>query len=112
MTVWAFSDTAIDGAHFQSTNMTQVMPYLTDRLDFQINITAGSYLPDQIRKGATDDVVVGLQITMINPLHGYGTISGSQSILTIKAVCQAISHLCIAAWDTNRVVYYRLDELP
>ena len=112
VTVWGFSDTAIDGAHFQAANVTRSMPYSVDRLDFQFNITAGSYLPEQLRKGASDDVTVGLEITMVDPLHGNADISGSHSLLNIRAVCQVISHVCIAAWDTSRVVYYRLDELP
>ena len=112
VTVWALSDTAIDGAHFQATNITQTMSYLTHRLNFQINITAGGYLPNRLRKGASDDVSVRLEITSVTPLHGHATISGQHSLLTIKAVCQVVSHVCVAAWDTTRLVYYRLDELP
>ena len=112
VTVWAFGDTALDGAHFEAVNITQTMPYMTHRVNFQINIMAGSYLPERLRKGETDDVSAGLEITMVTPLHGYATISGQQSKLTIRAICQAISHVCIAAWDTTHLVYYRLDELP
>ena len=112
VTVWAFSETAIDGAHFQAANITQTMPYLTHRLDFQINITAGSYLPNRLRKGENDDVAIGLKITRVSPMHGQAAISGQLSQLTIRAVCQAISHVCVAAWDTTTLVYYRLDELP
>lgn len=112
ITVWAYGETAIDGAHFQATNITQTMPHSTHKLDFQISITAGSYLPDQLRKGKSDDVIVGLEITRVTPLHGHASISGQYSMLTIKAVCQVVSHVCIAAWDTNRLVYHRLDELP
>ena len=112
ITVWAFSYTAIDDAHFQATNITQTMPYSTHRLNFQISITAGSYLPDKLRKGASDDVSIGLEITAVTPLHGRATIFRQQSLLTIKAVCQVVSHVCVAAWDMTRLVYYRLDELP
>ena len=112
ITVWAYSDTAIDGEHFEAVNITHTMPYLSQRVDFQIRIMADDYLPDRLRKGASDDVSVGLEITAVSPLYGYANVTGQQSILTIKAVCEVVSHVCIAAWDTTRVVYYRMDELP
>ena len=112
ITVWAYGDTAVEGGHFVPTNITQTMPYPTNSIVFQITITAENYLPQNIRKGATDDVSVSLEITSAVPLHGEASISGQRSALIIKAVCQAITHECIAAWDTTRVVYYRLDELP
>ena len=112
ITVWAYGDTAVEGSHFLPTNSTQTMHYPTNRIVFQVTITAESYLPDNIRKGASDDVTVSLEITSAVPLHGEAGVSGQKSVLVIRAVCQAITHECIAAWDTTRVVYYRLDELP
>ena len=112
VTVWAFSGTAKDGLHFNSINITQNMPYLTNIVDFHIQITAGSYMPERLRRGADDDVSVGLLITMVTPLYGNATVAGNSSILTIKAICQVVSHLCIADWNTDQLVYYRLDELP
>ena len=109
VTVWAFSGTAKDGLHFNSINITQHMPFLTDKGDFQIQI---SYMPERLRRGADDDVSVGLLITMVTPLYGNATGAGNSSILTIKAICQVVSHLCIADWNTDQLVYYRLDELP
>ena len=43
------------------------------------------------------------------------SIGLSRATLTIKAVCQTVTHLCIVDWDTvndDEVKYYRLDELP
>ena len=112
VTMWAFGNTAVEGGHFLPSNSTQNMPYLTNKLIFQVTITAESYLPDNLRRGATDDVAVSLQITEVLPLHGHANISGQESSLIIRAVCQVITHECVAAWDLLRVVYYRLDELP
>ena len=112
VTLWAFSGTAKDGLHFNSVNITQDMPYLTNKVYFQIQITAGSYMPERLRRGADDDISVGLLITMVTPVYGNATIAGNSSILTIKAICQVVSHLCIADWNTDQLIYYRLDELP
>ena len=112
--VIAYNGSAIDGLHFTATNQSILFPYDVNQVNFTIEIKAGSYLPESIRKGETDDVFVNLMITTVEPLHGTATIGLQQATLTIKAICQTITHLCIAEWDAvnNDIKYYRLDELP
>ena len=112
--VIAYNGSAMDGSHFLATNQSILFPYDVDQVNFTIEIKAGSYLPESIRKGETDDVFVNLMITSVEPLHGTATIGLSKAILTIKAVCQTITHVCIAEWDTvnDDIKFYRLDKLP
>ena len=53
-------------------------------------------------------------IASVEPLHGTASVGLRRATLTIKAVCQTVTHLCIADWDTvnDEIKYYRLDELP
>ena len=114
VTVWAYNGSASSGAHFEASNQTLPMPYLTNELSFPVNIMAGSYLPSRIRKGQSDDVSINVLITSVEPLRGDAAVSMDTAVLTIKAVCQAVTHVCWGVWDTdlNTVIYYRLEELP
>ena len=114
VSILAYDGSAVSGAHFDATNQTQNMAYRENSVVFQIRITAASYLPDQLRKGVEDDVAVNLAITEVLPLHGSAVVERRNATLTIKAVCQVVSNVCIADWNVllNQVVYYRLDELP
>ncbi|XP_065887295.1 uncharacterized protein [Dysidea avara] len=112
--VTAYDGSARSGAHFEATNDSIEFPYDVNQTTFTIKITAASYLPNEIRKGETDDVVINLLITTVEPMHGNASIGLKEATLTIKAICETITHVCIADWDTgdNSVKYYRLDELP
>ena len=114
VSIMAYDGSAVSGAHFDATNQTRYMAYRENSINFQIRITAASYLPDQLRKGVEDDVSINLSITDVVSLHGSAVVERREAILTIKAVCQVVSHVCIADWNIllNQVVYYRLDELP
>ena len=114
VSILAYDGSAVSGAHFDATNQTRNMAYQENSVVFQIRITAASYLPDQLRKGVEDDVTVNLAITEVLPLHGSAVVERRNATLTIKAVCQVVSNVCIADWNVllNQVVYYRLDELP
>ena len=112
--VTAYDGTAKSGAHFQATNDSIEFPYNVSQATFTIEITAASYLPNEIRKGETDDVVINLMIRTVEPMHGTASIGLKEATLTIKATCQTVTHVCIADWDIadNIIKYYRLDELP
>ena len=114
VSIQAFDGSAKSGRHFTASNFTSYMEYEQNSVVFQVEITFGSYLPDKLRKGFDDDVFVNLLITEVDPLHGDADIGRETAILTIKAVCQVVSHVCVADWsvEANMVVYYRIDELP
>ena len=112
ISIVAYDGSAINGSHFIAANITQWLPYPQNAAVFQLAITAINYQPDRIRKGASDDVSVNLRLTAVDPLHGQAEIKRSSSLLTIKAICQSVTHLCVADWDLDRIVYYRIDELP
>ena len=114
VSIRAFDGNAISGKHFTAANLTGYMDNGQNRVVFQVEITYGSYLPDRLRKGFDDDVYLNLALTEVDPLHGDADIERESSILTIKAVCQVVTHVCVADWsvESNSVVYYRIDELP
>ena len=114
VSVQAFDGSALTGSHFEASNQTMYMGSTENTLTFQIAITAGSYLTDVLRKGQDDDVFINLRISSVQPLHGEAGLARDTAILTIRALCQVVSHVCIADWniDSNSVVYYRQDELP
>ena len=111
VSIMAFDGTATSGAHFEATNQTEYIVSSSNKITFQVSITAAAFMPEILRKGAEDDVSLNLRISEISPLHGNATVDRGTGILTIRAVCQVVSHVCIAAWDLDRVTYYRLDEL-
>ena len=112
--VTAYDGSARSGAHFEATNDSIEFPYNVNQTTFSIKITAANYLPDEIRKGETDDVVINLIITTVEAMHGTASIGLNEATLTIKAICQTVTHVCVADWDIvdNSIKYYRLDELP
>ena len=114
VSIQAFDGSALSGRHFTASNFTGYMEYEQNSVVFQIEISFGSYLPDKLRKGFDDDLFINLLITGVDPLHGDADIERESAILTIKAVCQVVSHVCVADWsvEANSVVYYRIDELP
>ena len=114
VSIQAFDGSAESGRHFTASNFTSYMEYEQNSVVFQVEITFGSYLPDKLRKGFDDDVFINLLITGVDPLHGDADIERESAVLTIKAVCQVVSHVCVADWsvEANKVVYYRIDELP
>ena len=114
VTIQAFDGSAKSGRHFTASNFTSYMVYDQNSVVFQVEITFGSYLPDKLRKGFDDDVFINLLITGVDPLHGDADVVRESAILTIKAVCQVVTHVCVADWsvEANKVVYYRIDELP
>lgn len=114
VSIQAFDGSATSGQHFIATNLTAFMDHDQNSVTFQIRITFGSYQPEKLRKGLDDDLYVNLAITEVEPLHGEADIVRETAILTIRAVCQVVTHVCVADWsiETNSVVYYRIDELP
>ena len=114
VSIQAFDGSAISGRHFTASNFTAYMEYEQNSVVFPVEISFGSYLPDKLRKGFDDDVFINLLITGVDPLHGDADIERESAILTIKAVCQVVSHVCVADWsvEANSVVYHRIDELP
>jgi hypothetical protein len=114
ITVLAMGGTALSPFQFIAQNISRWLPYPDDTVDFPIRITARTYEPRRIRKGADDDVFINVRITSIAPMFGEAHVVESTSILTIKAICEAVTHLCIADWDVNEnaIIYYRMDELP
>ena len=114
ITVQAYNGTALSPYQFIAANITRWIPYSQNSINFPIRVTARSYEPMRIRKGADDDAFINVRIVLIEPLHGRAQVKESETILTIKAICEAVTHLCIADWDVNAndIVYYRLDELP
>lgn len=113
ITVQAYEGTAVSPYQFVAANITRWLPYSQSSINFPIRVTARSYQPERIRKGADDDAFVRVRIILVEPLHGRAEVKESMTILTIKAICEAVTHLCIADWDVNlnEIVYYRLDEL-
>ena len=114
VSILAFDGSAISGQHFTASNLTSYMDYEQNSVIFQVEITFGSFQPEKLRKGFDDDVSVNLAITEVDPLHGDAEVERGSAILTIKAVCQVVSHVCVADWsiETNSILYYRIDELP
>ena len=114
ISIQARDGTATSPHYFIATNITKWIPYPDISITFTIRITAMTYEPERLRKGADDDRDVNLGIISVDPLHGKAHIADPTAVLTIKAVCKAVTHVCIADWDvaTNTIVYYRLDELP
>ena len=114
ITIQALDGTAISPFYYIETRITKWLPYPENSVTFQILITAMTYEPERIRKGEDDDRYLNVRITSVIPLHGEANITDPTATLTIKALCNAVTHLCIADWDvnTNSIVYYRLDELP
>ena len=114
ISIQAYDGSAISGKHFTAANLTAFMEYDQNSVIFRLEITFGSYQPDKLRKGFDDDLYVNLEISEVGPLHGEADIVRESSILTIKAVCQVVTHVCVADWsiEANSVVYYRIDELP
>ena len=112
ISITVYDGTAINGSHYIAANITQWLPYPLNTATFQIAITAINHQPERIRKGASDDVSLNVRLTDVNPLHGQAVIQHSASLLTIKAICQSVTHQCVAEWDLDRIIYYRIDELP
>ena len=114
VSIQVYDGSAISGKHFEASNFTAYMDYRRNSVTYQVEITFGSYLPDKLRKGIDDDVFINLLITGVYPLHGDADVKRERAILTIKALCQVVSHVCVADWsvEANSVVYYRIDELP
>ena len=112
VTISAFDGTALAGAHFIAGNETKLMPSNASTLVFQIGITAASYEIEKIRKGVEDDHYINLRILSVEPLHGIAAIGNGSAVLTIKAICETVTTMCVAEWDLHTVKYYRTDELP
>ncbi len=113
--VQVFDGTAVSGRHFEALNTTFYMDTNTNEYIIMVPITYGNYLPDQLRKGADDDVIVNLRITEIVPDHGKADIELGNATLRVKALCQVLSYICLAEWDleTSTLRYYRVpDDLP
>ncbi len=75
----------------------------------------GNYQPEQLRKGADDDVVVNLRISEVISDHGAADTYRGMATLRIKALCQVLSNICLADWniEANSLTYYRVpEELP
>ena len=113
VSIQAFDGTAISGRHFVATNTSMYLESEENSATFQIGITFQDFLPDVLRKGAEDDVDVNLRITDVDPLHGDADIGNGTAVLRIKALCQVVSHVCVADWNvlTNEIAYFRVDEL-
>ncbi len=115
VTVQAYDGTAISGRHFEALNITFYMDTNTNEYVFMIPVTYGSYLPDQLRKGADDDVIVNLRISEVVSDHGSADVEVGVATLRIKALCQVLSYICLADWDveSNTLRYLRIpDDLP
>ncbi|KAL5488649.1 hypothetical protein EMCRGX_G017625 [Ephydatia muelleri] len=112
ITVWAYDGTALPNIQFIASNQTLLLPYNENALNFSVSITAASYAMGKLRNGADDDVSVNLRITNVSPVRGACDVARNQSVLVIKATCNVLSDVCIADWNLNQVIYYRLDELP
>ncbi len=57
--------TAISGRHFEAVNTTFYLESNMTKVVVTIPITYGNYQPEQLRKGADDDVVVNLRISEV-----------------------------------------------
>ena len=114
VSIQALDGTATSPYYFIATNITKWIPYPQNSITFAIRITAIDYEPERIRKGTDDDRYLKLKITSVDPLHGTAVIADPNSTLTIKGICNAVTHACVADWDveTNSIVYYRIDEIP
>ena len=73
-----------------------------------ISITYGNYQPEQLRKGADDDVVVNLRISEVISDHGEVDTYRGVATLCIKALCQVLSNICLADWNIEAKIYYRV----
>ncbi len=109
----AFDGTAISGSHYEASNQSIFLDSRETRAVFQINITFQDFLPENLRKGKEDDVEINLRIAEVVPLHGEVNQIGDDAILKIKALCQVVSHVCLADFNvlTNKIMYIRTDEL-
>ena len=75
-----------------------------------ISIPYGNYQPEQLRKGADDDV--NLRISEVISDHGEVDTYRGVATLCIKALCQVLSNICLADWkfEASVLTYYCVPE--